>query len=206
MNRFLKHGVLLALLWAFFALGMANVRHASLTFDEGPHLAVGYATLRTGDFRLQPVHIHPPLANVIAAAPLLLQNDLPDPASINGWQVNSLSSITANIVWEYPHPAHIATAARTPILLLGVLLAALVFRWTRLIGGQMAGFIALLFYVFDPNIIAHSSLITTDLTITLLSTATLFTTCLYLFPTQKFSTAACLSGPYRDITRACTVE
>ncbi|HHE70955.1 MAG TPA: hypothetical protein ENL34_01550, partial [Chloroflexi bacterium] len=67
------------LLLAFFALGMVQVTHASLTFDEGPHLAIGYATLRTGDFRLQPIHIHPPLANVLAAAPLLLQDDLPDP-------------------------------------------------------------------------------------------------------------------------------
>ena len=71
MKRFIIHATLLLLLLAFFAQGMAHIRSASITFDEGPHLATGYATLRTGDFRLQPIHIHPPLANVLAAAPLL---------------------------------------------------------------------------------------------------------------------------------------
>ena len=182
MNRFTKHLVLLALLCAYFAQGMANVRHASLTFDEGPHLAVGYTTLRTGDFRLQPVHIHPPLANVIAAAPLLLQNDLPDPTAIDGWGANSLSAITDILIWKYPHPASIATAGRVPVLLLGVLLAALLTRWARMTGGPLAGFIALTLYAFDPNIIAHSSLITTDITVTLLTTATLFSINVFLFP------------------------
>ena len=181
MNRNTERLVLLLLLLSYLAQGMVNIRNASLTFDEGPHLAVGYTTLRTGDFRLQPVHIHPPLANLISAAPLLLQDDLPDPTEINGWQANSLSAITDTVIWKYPHPARIATAGRTPMLLVGVLLATLVYKWARIMGGQFAGLLAVLFYAFDPNIIAHSSLITTDIVVTLLSTATLLTTTLYLF-------------------------
>ena len=88
----------LLLLLVFFALGMTQVRYASITFDEGPHLAVGYTTLRTRDLRLQPVHIHPPLANVLAAAPLLLQPDLPDPTTIDGWESASLSAIADAVV------------------------------------------------------------------------------------------------------------
>ena len=82
------------LLWLLFAQAVRGAVISSLTFDEGPHLAVGYATLRTGDFRLQPVHIHPPLANVLAAAPLLLDPSLPDPRSIPGWDIASLSAVT----------------------------------------------------------------------------------------------------------------
>ncbi|MBN2003429.1 MAG: phospholipid carrier-dependent glycosyltransferase [Anaerolineae bacterium] len=169
------------LLLVFFALGCAQIRHASITFDEGPHLAIGYATLRTGDFRLQPVHIHPPLANVLAAAPLLLQDDLPDPRDVDGWEIASLSAITDAIVWQYPHPARLAVAGRTPMLLFGVLLCAIVFRWARDFAGQKngrgckAGLLALMLCVFDPNLIAHSTLITTDIAAVFFVVATLYT-------------------------------
>ncbi len=172
--RYVRRWLPLLLLLAFFAQGAIHARHASLTFDEGPHLAVGYATLRTGDFRLQPVHIHPPLANVLAAAPLLLQRDLPDPREIDGWEVSSLSAITDAVVWQYPHPRRLAIAGRIPILLLGLLLGALIFRWAWNMGGWLTGTVALALYAFDPNFIAHGSLITTDMAAVFFSVATLY--------------------------------
>ena len=174
MKRFIIHATLLLLLLAFFAQGMAHIRSASITFDEGPHLATGYATLRTGDFRLQPIHIHPPLANVLAAAPLLLQNDLPDPRAVDGWEIASLSAITDAVVWQYPHPERLAVAGRLPILWLAVLLGALLCRWARDLGGARAGLLALALYAFDPNMIAHGTLITTDMAATFLMVTTLY--------------------------------
>ena len=105
---------------------MTHARTASITFDEGPHLAIGYATLRAGDLRLQPVHIHPPLANCMAAAPLLLQDDLPDPRAISGWEIASLSAITDSVVWQYPHPRRLALASRFPIILMTLLLGTII--------------------------------------------------------------------------------
>ena len=162
------------LLLIYFALGLDHITHASITFDEGPHLAVGYTTLRTGDFRLQPVHIHPPLANVLAAAPLLAQDDLPNPRDVGGWEINSLSAITDAVVWQYSHPARIATAGRVPILLVGVLLGALIHRCASDLGGRKAGLLALILYALDPNMIAHGSLITTDMVATFLIVATMY--------------------------------
>ncbi len=175
------------LLLVAFALGMAQVVRASITFDEGPHLAIGYATLRTGDFRLQPVHIHPPLANVLAAAPLLLQHDLPDPRAVDGWEVSSLSAITDAVVWAYPSPRRIATAGRVPILLLGTLTAALVFRWARDLGGRRAALLALGLFALDPNVIAHNALITTDAAAVLFIVATLYA--LYRYVTEPLRPA-----------------
>ncbi len=166
--------LILLLVLLYFAQGMAHARHASLTFDEGPHLAVGYTTLRTGDLRLQPVHIHPPLANVLAAAPLLLQDDLPDPRQIAGWEDASLSAVTDEVVWQYQEPQRLAVAGRLPILFLGVLLTALVARWAADYAGARAATAALFLFAFDPNVIAHSSLITTDIAATTLIVATLF--------------------------------
>ncbi len=173
------------LLLLIFALGMAQVVRASITFDEGPHLAVGYATLRTGDLRLQPVHIHPPLANVLAAAPLLFQNDLVDPTSVDGWEIASLSAVTDAVVWSYPAPRRIATAGRVPIMLVAVLTGALVYRWAHDLGGIGAGLGALFIYTFDPNILAHGALITTDTVTVFLSIATLYALSRYMHPTPR---------------------
>ncbi|MDW8068689.1 MAG: glycosyltransferase family 39 protein [Anaerolineae bacterium] len=167
----LLFGVLIV---ALFTQLIVHARASSFTFDEGPHIAAGYAYLRTGDLRLQPVHIHPPLANVLAAAPLLLQPDLPDPRQIDGWEIASLSAVTDTVVWQYPHPARIALATRLPIIGMTLLLAALVYRWAADLWGPRGGLLALFLLAFDPNIIAHGSLVTTDMAVTCWGTAALF--------------------------------
>ncbi|MGC9521873.1 MAG: ArnT family glycosyltransferase [Anaerolineae bacterium] len=183
MRRALRRWLPLLLLLTFFGAALTQVVGASITFDEGPHLAVGYATLRTGDYRLQPVHIHPPLANILAAAPLLVQADLRDPTTIEGWEIASLSAVTDEVIWQYPHPRRIATAARVPMLLLGVLLGAVLYRWAQEAGGSLAGLMALALYAFDPNFIAHSGLVTTDVPATLFIVVTLYAIFRFTTPT-----------------------
>src|SRR5512136_2857976 len=157
-----------ALLWLLFAQAARGAVTASTTFDEGPHLAVGYATLSTGDFRLQPVHIHPPLANMLAAAPLLLDPSLPDPRAISGWSIASLSMVTDTIIWQHRPPDGLALAGRLPIIFLAILLGAFVYRWAADLAGVKAGLAALFLYVLDPNIVAHAQVITTDIGVTVL--------------------------------------
>jgi hypothetical protein len=154
------------LLWLLFAQMTRGAVISSVTFDEGPHLAVGYATLRTSDFRLQPVHIHPPLANMLAAAPLLLDPSLPDPRTIPGWEIASLSAVTDTVVWKHQPQDGIALAGRLPIILLAMLLGACVYRWAADLAGWKAGLLALFLYTLDPNIIAHGQVITTDTAVT----------------------------------------
>lgn len=168
------------LLACLFAQTLAHARSASITFDEGPHLAIGYATLRTGDLRLQPVHIHPPLANVMAAAPLLFQTDLPDPRSVGGWEIASLSAVTDALIWQYPHPRRLAMASRFPIIVMTMLLGTVVFRWASDLFGTRAGLVALFLYAFDPNVIAHGSLVTTDMAVVLWGTCAFFLIARYL--------------------------
>ncbi len=57
-------------------------------------------------------------------------------------------------------------AARVPITLVALIGAAFVYRWARERFGQKAGLLALALYTFDPNIIAHSGLATTDISLT----------------------------------------
>jgi hypothetical protein len=154
------------LLWLLFAQTVRGAVISSLASDEGPHLAVGYSTLRTGDLRLQPIHIHPPLINVLAGAPLLLDPSLPDPRSIPGWEIASLSAVTDTVIWKHTPPDGIALAGRLPIILLAALLGAFVYRWATDVAGWKAGLLALFLYVLDPNIVAHAQVITTDMGVT----------------------------------------
>ena len=52
--------------------------------------------------------------------------------------------------------------SRILVLLLGVALAVLVFSWSRELFGFAGGVLSLALFVFDPNFIAHSGLVTTD--------------------------------------------
>jgi hypothetical protein len=174
MKKNIPYLVAAVLLWLLFAQAVRGAVISSLAFDEGPHLAVGYATLRTGDFRLQPVHIHPPLANVLAAAPLLLDPSLPDPRSIPGWDIASLSAVTDTVVWQHRPPDGIALAGRLPIILLAVLLGAFVYRWAADLAGWKAGLLALFLYVLDPNIVTHAQVITTDMGVTVFGFVALY--------------------------------
>ena len=51
---------------------------------------------------------------------------------------------------------------RLPLLVFGVLVSLLVFLWARDLWGSAAGVFALALCTFDPNIVAHTTLITSD--------------------------------------------
>jgi 4-amino-4-deoxy-L-arabinose transferase-like glycosyltransferase len=53
--------------------------------------------------------------------------------------------------------------ARSMVVLLSVLLGAYVYRWAAGLYGPRCGLVALFLYALEPNIIAHSSLVTADL-------------------------------------------
>ena len=56
--------------------------------------------------------------------------------------------------------------ARFVTILFSALIALLVFHWSRSLYGFAGGLAGLILYVFDPNIIAHSQLATTDIYVT----------------------------------------
>ncbi|MBK5259812.1 MAG: glycosyltransferase family 39 protein [Thermoanaerobaculia bacterium] len=64
--------------------------------------------------------------------------------------------------------------ARAMMVLLGVLLGALIFVWSRELWGAAGGVVSLMLFAFDPNFIAHAALVTTDAGVTLFMTATAY--------------------------------
>ncbi len=157
-----RAGAILLLL-IFFAQGVMAIPRLSLTADEPAFLGPGYAYLRTGDLRLIPAAAHPPLLFVLTALPLLLQPG-PDVTALPGWAEADLARFAPAFVSGLGQGLEAATfAARLPILLLALLGAALVFRWAAERFGRRAGLFALALFAFDPNLLAHATLATTDL-------------------------------------------
>jgi 4-amino-4-deoxy-L-arabinose transferase-like glycosyltransferase len=63
---------------------------------------------------------------------------------------------------------------RMAAAVLSLLLAILLFAWTREMFGTLAAFLALILLVFDPNILAHGALVTTDMGLTCFMFATIY--------------------------------
>ncbi len=68
----------------------------------------------------------------------------------------------------------ILVPTRLAASLMSMLLAALVFLAAREMFGQVEAFVALTLLVFEPNLIAHGSLVTTDMTVTAMMFAAVY--------------------------------
>ncbi len=154
--------ILAALLLAgMFQLAFSSIREKSPTFDEGFYIVRGWAYLRTG--HLLPLG-HPPLTNLISGLGVLLEPGLPDPATLNGWNQGDAERVSQDLLWHRGlNAARIVWLARLPTIFLGLMLAALIWRWARELYGQRAATLALALMAFSPTILANSQLATTDL-------------------------------------------
>lgn len=64
--------------------------------------------------------------------------------------------------------------ARTTMILAGLALGALIFVWSSTLWGRWGGALSVLLFAFDPNFIAHTGLVTTDVGAALFMTATVY--------------------------------
>ncbi len=160
-------GLLLVLLGVFGAQALLASPQKSASFDEQYHLTAGYAYLRTGDFRLATTH--PPLAGMIAGLPLLLRGDINLPLDNPLWEQGNRYDFSDVFLWQAnANPQGMLEQARVGITVLGVLLLLGLFFWGRRLLGAAGGWLVLVLAAFDPNLIANSRIISTDLPLTAL--------------------------------------
>jgi hypothetical protein len=150
----------------------------SPVFDEPPHIASGLSYLDTHVFHanLQ----HPPLLKEMSALFLSLagihwpKSPLADAVIRGGPQGDKLEwPVGSNIIHDNG-PDRVLFWGRLPFILLGGLLGALLYWWGRELVGSTAALGALFLYAFDPNIVAHSGLVTTDVGVTAFEVLFLF--------------------------------
>jgi hypothetical protein len=145
----------------FLQLLAVNVR-TSMSWDEGHHLFDGYTILKHRDFGLNPEV--PPLAKAAAALPLLpLRLNEPEQQG----RSSQLEAFLDGKDFLFKNDADgLLLRGRLVISLFTLGLALLVFLAGQEIFSATAGLLALAFLVFDPTLLAHGALVTTDAGIT----------------------------------------
>jgi hypothetical protein len=168
----------LILLAVFLGQGLMFIRANSQTFDEAIHLVSGYSYLTTRDFRLFPEHA--PLAPELSALPAYLWYRLPFKPAPEDW--NHLKDhefagwkLGRDFLYGSTVPAsRLLTLSRIPNLLLGAILVALVGWWSYRLWGAAAAIVGIWLAAVDPNLVANSSLATSDLAPALFTFLTLY--------------------------------
>ncbi|TXG99830.1 MAG: glycosyltransferase family 39 protein [Candidatus Moraniibacteriota bacterium] len=165
----------------FFVLSVMVSYQESTTMDEKAHIPAGYSYVRYQDMRINPEH--PPLLKDLAGLPLLFLNPAPImPQSLPLWESGDTLDHSKfpegpartwglaqwafgdQILHENGNNANAITFwARFPLIFVALLLGFFIYRWTRELAGTVAGLFAALLYFADPNIIAHSHYVTTDI-------------------------------------------
>ena len=135
-----------------------SVRRESQTWDEGNHIFAGYRSWTHADFGLNPEH--PPLVKLLATAPLLSLH--PDSPVLEERFFKEDAFLRGKEFLYRNDPERILARTRTAAALLTLLTALVIFFGAREMFGTCAAFVALTLLTFDPNLLAHGALITTD--------------------------------------------
>jgi hypothetical protein len=157
----------------FIAQGVFFIRANAPTYDEALHLAAGYSYLATRDFRLEPQN--PPLVKELLALPLFLVHRLPFDPDPKRWRDGDDFHVGQDFLYRSALSAdQMLLLSRGLNLFLGTLLVALVGWWAYRLWGNHAALLAIALACFEPNLVAHSSLVTTDTGATLLIFLTVY--------------------------------
>jgi hypothetical protein len=156
----------------FSILTVSSYTQKSATIDEPTHLAAGYTMLRLHDYRedLQ----HPPFLRMWAALPLLAMHDIRLNTNTDSWEHPYRAKFARKFLYEDNDADRLLYRARFMIVLLGILLGGLIFFWMRQLYGLWPAGVVLALYTLEPNILAHSSLATTDLGVTCFVLGTIY--------------------------------
>ncbi len=133
---------------------------SSVTVDEFAHLPSGIYNLLTLDWRMN--NESPPLIKCYVALSSIFTQPKIDYGAFeknpNTWRMGysfmSLNKAKYQLIFQY---------GRLMIIILGCFLGGLIYLWAKGIYDHKGALFALFLYLFNPNILAHSSLITIDI-------------------------------------------
>jgi len=152
--------VLCAFAVAFTALTIGSYTQKSATVDEPQHLTAGYAALRLHDYRID--QEHPPFLRLWAALPLLAMPDICMDTNSASWSDANEWAFSHHFLYELNDADRLLYRARFMTVVLGIVLGILLFCWARELFGFWTATSVLALYCVEPNVLAHSSLVTTD--------------------------------------------
>jgi hypothetical protein len=156
------------LLAIFISLTSAIALKKSSTWDEPAHMLAGYAYLTEGMDNLSPLN-HPAFGRLLTALipATILDLDLdpgvkPEEDAGSDFHPYALKFLYENRV----EGRTILYLGRLANIIVGALLGAYVYAWSRALWGAKGAVLSLLFYALCPNVLANSALATTDMPVT----------------------------------------
>lgn len=159
-------------LYATFCYRAADDTSAAL--DEPGHILAGFSYWTGGGPEVATANLR--ATQLWLGLPLnVLGLHYPDSIrSIPGLVADVDNRITRDFVHDPRHDtAAILRLSRAAVTVLGVVLGLVLFTWSRRLFGDAAGLLTLGLYCFEPTVIAHSALATTDIAATLAFTLAL---------------------------------
>lgn len=192
MNRITKV-LLVLILAAQLGLQLFLAGTDSQTTDEAVHVSAGYTYWTKGDFRFNPEH--PPLVKLLSALPLVFMNlEVPDDAKYwdkaaefyyDSWLENR--QYGEEFFYSLGNDAdQMLFVSRFGPILLTLILGISIFCIANKYWGEKAALAALTLYCFNPIVMAHGHLVTTDIAISLGFLLSIYATIEYL-KSQKIS-------------------
>jgi tetratricopeptide (TPR) repeat protein len=180
--------VLLAVLAILLLELTLSIRRETQTWDEACHIFAGYSYWTRGDFGMNPEH--PPLVKLLATLPMVsLSLRVPEHPKVFSKEEDFVSATR----FLYDNDAEkILFRSRLSTALLTLLLAALLFAAAREMFGFAPALIALVLFTFEPSILAHGALVTTDMGLGCLLFATVYA--FYRYATQPSTVRLVLTG------------
>ena len=160
MSRAQRAGLVAAAVLLQAGLAIHAMRGNSATFDEGAHLPAGYTHLVLGDHRLNPEQ--PPLVKLLAAAPLVALRPQLKLADVS-WSEARQWEFGRRFLYRWNDADSLLFLGRLPVVLLASGLVVAVFLAAERRFGAAAGLAAAGLAALSPEVLAHGSLVTTDL-------------------------------------------
>lgn len=148
------------------------IHRESLTWDEDDHMFAGYMMWKAGDYGLNPEH--PPLVKLLATLPLLGEKLWIPPSTGREFKAEAYLNGRDWLARNDGASQRLVFRMRLAAGLLALGLSLVIFFAAREWFGTPAALIALTLATFDPNLLAHSALVTTDIGVSLFFLASIF--------------------------------
>ncbi len=154
-------GVLL-LLGSYFLLGLYSLPSTAKTYDEGIHLIGGYTFWTEQDFRLHPQNGN--LPQRWASLPMLFLETPAFPLEASSWRLPDGWYAEEYYLYQMQtEPLWILFCGRVMMLLMTTAMGLLIYVYAKRLFGVAGGFIALTVFAFNPEMLAHGRLVTSDM-------------------------------------------
>ncbi len=146
----------------FFALALQTAIAKTPTADEGMHLLRAQVLRQTDELSLQGQHT--PLSHWLIGTFFFTEPTVADVEALPSWPILAPEHLVQEFLWKSEtNVSRLLLIGRLPIIFAGMFLGAMLAHWARLKSGPFGQIIVTVLFAFSPNLLASTSLATTDL-------------------------------------------